>query len=816
MAKFAKTKAFFGGSVKLFLIVSIILTSIGFIWVSTFNIPDFDSFTNRQVQQSTKIYDRTGEIVLYDLNRDVRRTRVGLEEISQNLIDATIAIEDSNFYNHHGIQPSAILRAVITNLRSLQFEQGGSTITQQVVKNTLLTPEKTIPRKLKEWILAIRIDGQIDKDTILEIYLNETPYGGRVYGAEEAADRYFGKAASDLSITEAAYLAALPQAPTYYWNNQEQLDIRKNKVLREMRSNGFINQEEYEEALGEEVTFLNQSDSSIRAPHFVFFIREYLEDQYGVSGIERQGLKVITTLDYELQQQAEEILSRYGEENDQRFNASNAALVAVDPKTGQIISMVGSREYENEEIQGNFNAATAARQPGSSFKPFIYATAFNRGYTPSTIVFDLPTQFSVNCEASQYNSEDGCFSPGNYDESFRGPISLRDALAQSVNVPAVKTFYLAGMSESLDTASNMGISTLNKEPDQYGLSLVLGSGEVTLLDLTSAYGVFANDGVRHPHTGIMRIENIDGDVLEEFEEDPEQVLSSNTARLVNDVLSDNVARTPSFGPNSPLHFPGTDVAAKTGTTNNYLDLWTVGHTPTVAVGVWSGNNDNTPVNGEVAGFVVAPMWQEFMQIAIEEMGSESFPAPEYEDRGNLKPILQGQWQGGYYESSDGENRLVGGVHNILHWVDKDNPRGPIPANPTSDGQYRNWEHSVRQWVNGDGFEDTEVDITDTDNASDDTTDDSGGEILSITTDLQISYNQNQRVRIEAENNGQLDRLELFVNNELIDIDNSQPFSVSFMPRDIDSIESGNGNILTIQGTDKAGMQEVVNHNFSVR
>jgi len=809
MRKQSKTKERLINVVKIFLVFSILMAGGAFIWVSTFNIPDFDSFTNRQVQQSTKIYDRTGEIVLYDLNRDIRRTRVDLDEISENLIHASIAIEDSSFYKHHGIEPTAILRAVLTNLRSLQFEQGGSTITQQVVKNTLLTSEKTIPRKLKEWILAIRIDSELDKDTILEIYLNETPYGGRVYGAEEAADRYFGKAASDLSITESAYLAALPQAPTYYWNNRDQLEKRKDKVLQEMRSNGFITNNEYVEALKEEVTFLSRGDTSIRAPHFVFYIQEYLEERYGTSGIERQGLKVVTTLDYNLQQQAEKILAEYGEENDRRFNASNASLVAINPKNGQIISMVGSREYNNEEIQGNFNTATSPRQPGSSFKPFVYATAFNRGYTPNTIVFDLPTQFSVNCSPSKLTSDDGCFSPGNYDERFRGPISLRDALAQSVNVPAVKTFHLAGMNDSLDTATNMGISTLNKDTNEYGLSLVLGSGEVTLLEITSAYGVFANDGIRHPYTGIIRIENAEGDVLEEFEENPEQVISSNTARLISDILSDNVARTPSFGSNSPLFFPNRDVAAKTGTTNNYLDLWTIGYSPTVAVGVWSGNNDNSPVNGEVAGFVVAPMWQEFMQIAIEEMGEETFKTPQQENVSNFKPILRGEWQGGYYN----ENLLIGGIHNILHWVNKKNPRGPIPSNPTTDPQYENWEYSVRKWVEGDDFNEVKDDIT---NPSIDSFDSSTASesFLVVTTNLQPSYSRNQRVRIEAKNTNTIDQLELYINGSQIDIDESQPFSVSFTPDKVSGIEEGD-NTLLIRGTDKNNNQEEIVHIFSI-
>lgn len=821
MRKAGKTKDFFWDASKFLLAFVIIAAGAAFVWVSTFNIPDLNSFANRQVQQSTKIYDRTGEIVLYDLNKDVRRTKIPLEDISPNLIEATIAIEDGNFYNHHGIEPSAILRATLTNIRKLGFEQGGSTITQQVVKNTLLTPKKTISRKLKEWILAIRIDSQLEKNEILEIYMNETPYGGRVYGAEEAADRYFGKTASDLSIAESAYLAALPQAPTYYWNNQDALENRKNKVLQEMRNNDFITEDELEEARSEEVTFLNQGETSIRAPHFVFHIREYLEEEYGSTAIERRGLKVVTTLDYELQQEAEQILSEYGAENAERFNASNAALVAVDPKNGQIITMVGSREYDNEEIQGNFNAATAARQPGSSFKPFVYATALNQGYTDRTVIFDLPTQFSARCEGGNFTSDDGCFSPGNYDERFRGAITFRDALAQSVNVPAVKAFYLAGMEESLDLARNMGISTLAAEPDQYGLSLVLGSGEVSLLDITSAYGVFGNDGVRHPHTGIMRIEDIEGEVLEEFEEAPEQVLPQNTARMINDILSDNVARTPSFGANSPLHFPNYDVAAKTGTTNNYLDLWTIGYSPNISVGIWSGNNNNEPVNGEVAGYVVAPMWQEFMQFALSNVEeTDSFRAPELPSYEGLKPVLQGQWQGGYLNN---EGRLTGGIHNILHWVDRNDPRGPIPSNPDTDSQYANWEYSVRQWVEGRNFSlPSDIEVAEPEVIEGDDEDNNyegsdfpAGSFIELTSSLRGAYDENDDVEITAENNGELGRLELYVNNEFVDDDDSQPFTLSFEINETASINQGEINTLLIRGFSNSDTQQEIEHIFSV-
>ncbi len=825
-----KSKNILSSIGKFAIAVGILMTGGLFIWVSTFDIPNLQSFANRQVEQSTKIYDRTGEVVLYDLNRDVRRTTVPLSEISENLQKATIAIEDSGFYEHAGIHPPAIARAIYTNIKAGGFEQGGSTITQQVVKNTLLTPEKTISRKVKEWILALRLDQEFEKDTILEIYLNEVPYGGRVYGAEEAADQYFGKSASDLTLAESAYLAALPKAPTYYspyGNNRQALENRKNEVLREMLDNNLITQEEFDEAESEEVTFVDQDEQSLKAPHFVFHIKEQLEEEYGTTAIERRGLKVVTTLDYDLQQEAEDILSEYGSRNAQQYNANNASLVAVNPNNGQILTMVGSRDYGNDDIQGSFNAATALRQPGSAFKPFAYATALNKGYTPETTVFDLPTQFSVNCSESNFSSDGGCFSPVNYDDRFRGPITLRNALSQSVNVPSVKTFYLAGMEDSLDTAQEMGVDTLDKQPDRYGLSLVLGSGEVTLLDLTSAYGVFANDGVKNPHTGILRIEDASGQMLQEFEESSERVLPENTARQMNDILSDNQARAPSFGPNSPLHFENYSVAAKTGTTNNYLDLWTVGYSPNLSVGVWSGNNDNEPVDGEVAGFVVAPMWHAFFEQALSEIENDSFTPPTPAETEELKPILHGEWRGGYLAddidiNEDGDEPVVGGVHSILHWVDRNNPRGPVPSNPASDPQYQQWEYSVQRWVEGGGFSgidsqinDANADIEDDEGDSEETDFDENNDPFLQVSNLKNQYRENQKIEIEAENTGSLDRIEVFVNGTSVGDDDSQPFSVSFEIEDVDDINEGGANSLTVRGYNEDGDEAVVNNNFRV-
>lgn len=660
------------------------------IWFTTIELPDLDNFENRIVSESTKIYDKTGKVVLFDVHGNVRRTVVPLENISDYVKWATIAIEDQNFYTHNGVEPKAILRAILTNLKDgdLLSGQGGSTITQQIIKNALLTTDKKISRKIKEWVLAPRLEAKLTKDEILSLYLNEIPYGGTVYGVQEASRRFFGKDAKDLTIVESAYLAALPQAPTYfspYGNNKEDLENRKNKVLREMRSLNFITEEEFATAMQTKVDFQKQEDYGIKAPHFVMYIREQLEEKYGADVVEKGGLKVITTLDWELQQDAEEIAKKWALTNAERYDAENASMVAIDPNTGQILTMVGSRDYFDEEIDGNFNIATASRQPGSSIKPIIYASAFNKGYTPETVVFDVPTEFSTTCY-----SGGNCYNPQNYDNKFRGPISLRNALAQSLNIPAVKTLYLAGIEDSLTLAKQMGLETLTSAK-QYGLTLVLGGGEVRPLDMAGAYSVFAADGIKRETNGILKVEDKKGKTLEEFQIKESRVLPEQTARLISSVLSDNEARTPAFGASSPLYFGGIDVAAKTGTTNDYRDTWIVGYTPNISVVAWAGNNDNRSMKKLTAGFIVAPMWNEFMQKAIEKYPGSNFidPAPLNQD---LKPVLRGVW-----ENSSG-------VHEILHWINTSDPTGPYPSNPASDPQYILWEEPVQKWLSGVTFD----------------------------------------------------------------------------------------------------------------
>ncbi len=727
----------------LILFVSIVIFSLGagILWVSKLKIPHLSSFSERKVEQTTKIYARDGETLLFDVFEHARRTEVPFEEISDYIKYATLAVEDSGFYEHRGIQPKAIIRAVLVNLRTGDFTQGGSTLTQQVVKNSVLTPEKVISRKVKEWIFSIRLEKVMDKDTIFEFYLNETPYGGTIYGVEQASLSFFGKSASDVTIAEAAYLAALPVAPTRlspYGSNRDLLDKRQRFVLSEMFENDFITEEEYLSALEEEVVFLSREESSIRAPHFVMYVQEYLEHSYGRDILDRGGLRITTTLDYDLQKEAERLALEHSFRNKENFNAENIALTAIDPKTGEILVMVGSRDYSDPDIDGNYNITTSYRQPGSAFKPFAYAQAFIKGYTPETVLFDLKTQFSTACKPYDLSHSYPCYSPQNFDGIFRGPITMRDALAQSINVPAVKTLHLAGIRETGQLARSMGLESIT-DIDRYGLTMVLGGGEVSLLDLTSAYGVFANEGIRVHPSPILKIENNKGEVLEENQPVREIVLDKNIALMISDILSDNSARAPAFGENSLLHFPGYSVAVKTGTTNDYRDAWVVGYTPNIAVGAWAGNNDNSPMERRVASFIITPFWRDFIQPVLLEQRNVGlnavFPPPIKEDLSDLKPVLRGVWRMETYQNNlpapsnepeeiETENENIDGeeesnedneiqeqeevvvsvsVHSILHWVNRNDPRGDIPLNPYLESQYIYWEYPVQRWAEWQGI-----------------------------------------------------------------------------------------------------------------
>jgi len=692
-------------------VVGILSISGLLVWISTMKIPDLSSFEDRRILQSTKIYDRTGEILLYDLHQDVKRTIIPFEDISRNIKNATIAIEDERFYSHFGIDIKGILRAVFVNIKDgdLLGGQGGSTLTQQVIKNSVLQNDKKLTRKIKEAILSIKLERVLTKDQILAIYLNESPYGGTIYGVEEATQSFFGKSAKDISIAEAAYIAALPQAPTYlspYGNHRSDLDQRKNSVLEHMLGNNLITKDEYNSAKEEKVTFLSQAVTGIRAPHFVMYVKDQLVKQFGEEALAERGLKVITTLDYDLQQKAEEIVNRRSLANAEKFKATNAGLVAVDPKNGDLLVMVGSRDYFSKDIEGNFNITLASRQPGSSIKPFVYATAFSKGYLPNTILFDVKTQFSPTCEADSPSSESPCYSPNNYNNKFRGPVSMRNALAGSLNIPAVKTLYLAGLKNTLKLAADMGLTTLN-DPERYGLTLVLGGGEVRLLDMTYAYGVFANDGLKAEPRSILKIEDNQGNSIYESSVSSKQVIDKNVALMINNVLSDNVARTPLWGANSIVYFPNRDVAVKSGSTNNLRDAWVMGFTPNLAVGTWSGNNNNSPMGGGLSGLITAPTWKEFMDYALEKIPDEKFSQPQIDLTG-IKPIIRGEYidstvlltkMNSLGTTTVNMGDILNNIHSILYFVNKDDPRGPYPENPNNDGQYYNWEYAVQKWKN---------------------------------------------------------------------------------------------------------------------
>ena len=808
--------------------VGIFCSGLAVIWAATLNIPNLQSIDQRKIIQSTKIYDRTGEIVLYDVSKDVKRTVVPLSNISPYIPKAVIAIEDTDFYSHYGVRPTSIIRAFFANIFSLGLTQGGSTITQQVVKNTLLTGDKTPTRKLKEIILALKLEKKYTKDEILALYLNESPWGGSMYGVEEASKTFYGKSAKDVDLAEAAYLAALPQAPSYYspyGSHKTALDDRKNLVLKRMLDTKAINQEEYDRAKNEQVNFIPRSNNSIKAAHFVDFVKLYLDNKYGEGAFDEGGYVVTTTLDYNLQQKGEEIVKKYALENEQKFKASNAGLVAVDAKTGQILTMIGSRDYFDTKIDGKYNIATAKRQPGSTFKPFAYSTAFNKGLRPETVVFDTKTQFSTNCAPNDFTDTGDCYSPENFDNKFRGPMTLRSALAESINIPALKVLYLAGIKDTLTTAKSMGISTLG-DANQYGLTLVLGGGEVTPLDMTTAYAVFANKGTYNPYTPILEIKDKDGNVIEKFNPQPKEVLPKQTTLLITDILADNNARIPSYGANSPLYFPGRDVAVKTGTTNNYRDVWTIGYTPNVAVGAWAGNNDNTPMEKKVAGLIISPMWNAFMQEVLKTYPVESFETPEPNYSFDGAPVIRGHWQGGQsyiidkisgklateYTPPELKQEVVNtDIHDILYWVSKDN-FFQKPSNPNNDPQFSRWEYGVDLWSAQNGAQYTTLFNPPT--SYDDVHTPNSKPSITLTTPDKNEFLSSDSIHITSTISAKfpITKSSVFINNVLVgNLKNNQ---FNFTPKDVDAIkESNNLNVVVY---DSAMNSASASYTFSVQ
>ncbi|HBI33938.1 MAG TPA: penicillin-binding protein [Candidatus Moranbacteria bacterium] len=713
------------GKIFLYLFGVGILSVIGIFLFFAKDLPSANSVDAKLIAQSTKIYDRSGQHLLYDVHGEEKRTVIPFEQIPDNVKYATIALEDQEFYSHYGVNPKAILRSAFKDIIKGGAAQGGSTITQQFIKKSLLSDEKTFTRKIKEVILAIELEQKYSKDEILAMYLNQIPYGSSAYGIEAAAQTFFSKSAKDLSLAEAALLASLPNAPTYYspfGSHRDALVGRKNSALKKMADLGYITQDQANEAKSVDIfAEITPKQDNIQAPHFVMYVKEYLEQKYGEQAVEQGGLKVYTTLDWDKQQAAEKAVVE-GAEKNKAQNASNAALVAMDPKTGQILAMVGSKNYFDKSIDGQVNVALADRQPGSSFKPYVYLTAFTKGYTPETLLYDVATNFSTD-EGKDYK-------PQNYDGKFKGPLQMKNALAMSLNIPAVKTLYLAGVKDSIQLAKGLGIKGLN-QPERYGLSLVLGGGEVTLLDHVNAYGGLATGGIHYDKTAILKIQDKDGAVLEEFKQSAGQrIVEEKYVAMLDYIMSTNELRAPVFGDNNPFKFSDRQVAAKTGTTNEFRDGWAMGYTPSIAVGVWAGNNDNSSMKAGADGiYVAAPIWRSFMNFALGNSAAEQFPKYEKEDAG--KPILNGEqnikedvkvcemdakdYKGDYCLANDScpdgtsDKKTFGEVHSILYYVKKDDPRGDYPKDPSDDSQYKNWEKGVQDWFKKDKKKNKDLD-----------------------------------------------------------------------------------------------------------
>lgn len=586
------------------------------------DLPRPEKFTERHISESTEIYDRTGEILLYTIYGEEKRQVISLDQMSSNIKNAVIAVEDKNFHTHFGIDLMGIARAILRDLSLMRPAQGASTIPQQLIRSTLLTPEKTIERKVREIILSIELDRRYEKNQILEWYLNQVPFGSNAYGVESASKTFFSKKAKDLDIAEAALLASLIQAPSYlspHGYHVDELMIRKDYVITQMVKEKYITKEEGELAKAQELKF-SKTSVPITAPHFVLYVKKYLSEKYTDEYLQTRGLKIYTTLDYELQEKAEQIVLEKARINES-FGAYNAALISIDPKTGEILTMVGNKDYFADiypencisgtdcSFEPEFNVVTLGkRQPGSAFKPIVYATAFENGYDDQTTVIDEETNFGI------WGGEE--YVPQNYDGIFRGEVSLRQALAQSLNIPSVKVLVdMAKIKNSVNQAKEMGISTLQGS-SFYGPSLVLGGGEVTLLEMTSAYGVFANKGLKVKPTSILRIEDTNGNIIEQNQSGAKRVLNANSAELITSILSDNQARTPMFGPYSALYI-NDNIAVKTGTTQFYNDAWTVGYNKNIVVGVWVGNNNNESMAKQPGVVLAGPIWNNFIKEAIK-------------------------------------------------------------------------------------------------------------------------------------------------------------------------------------------------------
>lgn len=606
-----KTKYFFYG-----ILVSLVIFNLYQGYKFLKDLPSPQDIGKINFPLSTHIYDRQRRL-LYEIYREQNRTPIKLTELPPYIAQATIAIEDKEFYNHQGISLFGGMARAVKEMVFKKEIQGGSTITQQLVKSALLTPERTITRKIKEIILALWAERIYRKNQILEMYLNQVPYGGAAYGIEEAAKRYFGKSAKNLTLVEAATLAGLPQAPSLYspYTNPQLTRQRRNDVLEAMYRQGYIDEKTKIDSQNSKLNVIPPS-TNIEAPHFVFYVKNYLERLYGIQTVEEGGLDVITSLDLKIQKEVEKILKEEIEKI-RYLNANNGAVLVVRPKTGEILSMVGSVDYFASP-SGAFNVITALRQPGSAIKPVMYSLALDKGYTAATILDDSPVVYSLS------NGE--IYRPVNYDGRFHGKIPLRYALANSYNVPAVKVLSTIGVEILVEWGRKMGIISW-RDPSNYGLSLTLGGGEVSMIELAQAYSVLANMGYFIPIKGVLEVKDYFNKInYYPSEIQREKILDEAVAFIISDILSDNFARQWAFGPHSFLEINGYKVAVKTGTTDNKKDNWTVGYTPEFLVAVWVGNNDGSPMNPHLTSGLTgaAPIWNRVMSFLLKNYGSNAW------------------------------------------------------------------------------------------------------------------------------------------------------------------------------------------------
>lgn len=607
-------------------VVAVFILSLIIIPLFAFNLPSPDKVVRRE-GYSTKILDRNGK-VLYDIFENQRRNPVNLTDVPMYLRQGTVAIEDKNFYKHQGFDPLGMIRGIFNTVTKGRL-QGGSTLTQQLVKNVLLSSERTIFRKIREFILSVQIERKYSKDQILQMYLSEAPYGGNAIGVETASETYFGKKVSELNLVESAILAGFPQRPSTYspYSSSPKAYVgRTQEVLRRMREDGYITRDQETQARNSlDTVEFQPKGATFKAPHFVQYVQKILEDRYGENVIEQGGLRVTTTLDMELQEKAQQTVSDEIAKVEGNYHITNGASIVINPETGEILAMVGSKDFNAQDYDGQVNVVMSLRQPGSAIKPITYVTAFKEGYTPSTLLMDVPTTFPGGANQPEYK-------PENYDGKYRGPIQVRYALGNSINVAAVKMLAMVGIKDVLQTAYDLGITSLppTKETlSRVGLSLTLGGGEVRLLDLTSSYAAFMNGGYKVEPVAVLKVEDQSGKVLEKREpKKGKRVLSEEDAFLIADILSSNEARKDIFGPNSLLNVSGRTIAVKTGTTNDRRDNWAIGGNPNVLVGTWVGNNDNSQMKAVASGVSGAsPIWRKILLEALAGKPNAVFKVP---------------------------------------------------------------------------------------------------------------------------------------------------------------------------------------------